>query len=100
MFGTMGRRSAGDATRSAAVKGWVAEAFVLPEGTTVMVTELACTEPGCPPIETVVAILDGPGSTRQFKVHKPIAEVDASDISGLARPGGADHHPDHLEVTR
>jgi hypothetical protein len=41
----------------------------------VMVTELRCSEPGCPPIETVIAILSK-GANRQHKLHKRIEEVD------------------------
>jgi hypothetical protein len=37
--------------------------WALSDDTTVMVTELECREPGCPPIETVVAVLEGPGTT-------------------------------------
>ena len=45
-----------------------------------MVSELRCSEPGCPPLETMIAVLDGPGRRRQFKFHKPIADVTQDDI--------------------
>ncbi len=48
-------------------------------GVTVMVTELRCTEPGCPALETVIAILDTPGQPRQHKLQKPLADVTISD---------------------
>ena len=41
--------SPGASQHVAAVKRWAAEAFQLLAGTTVMVTELRCTEPGDPP---------------------------------------------------
>jgi hypothetical protein len=65
------------------IKSWVAEAFALPEGATVLVTELRCAEPGCPPLETVIAILSD-RERRQFKLHKSAAEIDRADISGLS----------------
>ncbi|MEM9039510.1 MAG: hypothetical protein AAGD33_06415 [Actinomycetota bacterium] len=46
---------------------------------TVLVTELACSEPGCPPIETVIAVLADTGNV-QYKIHKPVAEVDVDDV--------------------
>ncbi len=51
-----------------------------------MITELACVEPGCPPIETVIAVL-GPARTRQLKVHKPLVDITESDLrSALVTP--------------
>ena len=50
----------GDAARSAAVralKASVAALVAIGPDDTVMASELRCTEPGCPPLETVVAVL-------------------------------------------
>jgi len=58
--------SPGDPQHVAAVKRWTADAFQLTEDTTVMVTELRCTEPGCPPLETVIALFHPQTGTRQF----------------------------------
>lgn len=53
------------------------------------VAELRCAEPGCPPVETVVAVLGAPGgSPRQWKIHKPMSEVTRGDVERLADPGG------------
>jgi len=62
LFG--GRRSI-DPDQSDRIKSWVRETWSLSGEVTVMVTELECREPGCPPIETVIALLEGPGKTRQ-----------------------------------
>lgn len=69
------------------IKTWVVEVFGLDEGTTVMVTELRCTEPGCPPLETVIALLNQ--STRQFKIHKSADEVTRSDIERIVTEAGS-----------
>jgi hypothetical protein len=63
------------------IQAWVRQALDLEENVTVMVSELRCSEPGCLPLETVVAILDGPGRRRQSKFHKPIAEISLEDIA-------------------
>ncbi|MBM3796444.1 MAG: hypothetical protein FJW31_20820 [Acidobacteria bacterium] len=72
-----------DSLKTSQVKTWVRERLALSEDAVVMVTELRCTEPGCPPLETVIAVLDGPGSKRQFKLHKGVAEVTPEDVAAL-----------------
>ena len=47
-----------------------------------MVTELACSEPGCPPVETVIALL-APGRQDQVKIHKGLADVTSADVEAL-----------------
>jgi hypothetical protein len=49
-----------------------------------MVTELECREPGCPPIETVIAIFQGKGRNSQHKIHKPASLVVEADLRNLA----------------
>jgi hypothetical protein len=39
------------------VKRWVRQAAGAPEEATIMVSELSCSEPGCPPYEVVTAVL-------------------------------------------
>jgi hypothetical protein len=70
--------------RIAQVKSWVREQLRLDEEAVVMVTELRCSEPGCPPLETVIAVLDGPGQRRQQKLHKGVAEITVEDIASLS----------------
>jgi hypothetical protein len=80
LFGTQPRP---DPAHLAAIKGWVAEALALPDDVTVMVTELRCSEPGCPPLETVIALLRPSLPPEQRKLHKATAEITADDIRGL-----------------
>lgn len=56
------------------VRGWLRHSLSLEEDTVIMVTELRCHEPGCPPLETVIAIVSEGSAPRQFKFHKSIAE--------------------------
>lgn len=83
-FNLFGARSAPDLVQVAEVKRWVADAFALDDSVLVMVTELQCTEPGCPPIETVIALMGGPGGRRQFKLHARIAEITREQVTDLA----------------
>ena len=65
------------------VKSWVSQAFDLSEDISVMITQLQCTEEGCPPIETVIVIMETPGKPQQYKIHKPLVEVKQTDIVSL-----------------
>lgn len=63
------------------VKEWIYQAFQLDEEVSISLSQLQCTEPGCPPIETVINLMTNP--VQQYKIHKSIAEIDYSDISKL-----------------
>lgn len=62
------------------VREWVRERFDLSEDAAILVTELACAVPGCPPLETVVAFWTTAERRHHFKVFKPIAEVVPDDL--------------------
>ncbi|MBL8149981.1 MAG: hypothetical protein JNN15_08630 [Blastocatellia bacterium] len=83
MINPFGIKSTNNAQKISEIKNWVADKFGLTEEVTMLVTELHCTEPGCPPIETVIAIMDKPGNPTQYKIYKPIAEVGLEDVSNL-----------------
>lgn len=53
--------------------------FRLADDVTVMVSEVACSLPGCPPLETVVAFWTDNGR-HQFKIFKPVREVGDADL--------------------
>ena len=63
------------------VKEWIYQAFQLDEEISISLSQLQCTEPGCPPIETVINLMTNP--VQQYKIHKSIAEIEYSDISKL-----------------
>jgi len=69
------------------VKSWVRELFGLPEDTTVAVSELRCSDPDCPDVETVIAVLGEPGVARRHKIFKPIGEILREDVADLAARG-------------
>ncbi|NJO84917.1 MAG: hypothetical protein HC828_20575 [Blastochloris sp.] len=72
-----------DPAQLAAIKRWVAAALALPDDVTVMVTELHCRESGCPPLETVIAILRPGLPPEQRKLHKAVMAITTSDIAEL-----------------
>jgi hypothetical protein len=62
------------------VKGWTRERFKLPPEAAILVAEVSCTLPGCPPLETVVAFWTANDQRHQFKLFKPVAEVVPDDL--------------------
>jgi hypothetical protein len=62
------------------VKAWTRERFKLPETSAILVTEVACALPGCPPLETVVAFWTADGRAHRFKLFKPVEEVVNDDL--------------------
>ena len=60
------------------VREWVRERFALGDAA-ILVAEVACAVPGCPPIETVIAFWSEE-RRHHFKVFKPVAEVMADDL--------------------
>lgn len=52
----------------------------LTEDDVVLVTEASCSEPGCPDVETVVAILRKGERPQIGRVHKPMPRVETADL--------------------
>ena len=87
-----GNRAKPSREQIAAVKRWAAELLPIAPEASLMVTELACHEEGCPPVETVIAALAAGLVPRQWKLHKSIAEVTREDVLALAN--SATNHRD------
>lgn len=87
-----------DELRSSALRRIKAAARVLFDATdddVVVVNELQCREPDCPPIETVVALLRSGAEPRQVKVHKPAVDVTEEDVRNAMSQ--CDSHGGHGE---
>ena len=73
-------KPAGAGALSEKIKGWASA--MLPAqyaDATLMVAELECKEPGCPPVETVISIMDK-ASPQKVKVLLPMAKVGEGDV--------------------
>jgi len=85
-----------DETRSVAIRALKAAArplFEANDDDAIVVTELQCDEPGCPPIETVVALLRAGAPARQVKIHKSAVDVTVDDLR--AAIASAEPHAHH-----
>jgi hypothetical protein len=74
----LGRRSPKHLGALDRVRGWVRERFRLDEET-IMVSQVSCSVPGCPPIETVVVFWTDQGR-HHFKIFKPVEDVVEDDL--------------------
>jgi len=61
------------------VREWARLRFALTDDETVMVSEIACAVPGCPPIETHTVFWTAHGR-HHFKIFKPLADVVEDDL--------------------
>jgi hypothetical protein len=62
------------------VREWTRARFKLAEDATILVSEVVCGLPGCPPLETVVAFWTEGDTRHHFKVFKRVAEVVPDDL--------------------
>lgn len=62
------------------VKAWTRESLALGADDTILIAEMACGRPNCPPLETVVTFWIAGADRHVFKVFKPVAEVAFDDL--------------------
>ena len=62
------------------VREWTRARFALSEEAAIVVAEVACGLPGCPPVETVVAFWAAGDTRHRFKVFKPVRDVVEDDL--------------------
>ncbi|MFJ8539660.1 hypothetical protein [Streptomyces sp. NPDC093591] len=62
------------------LKETVRTLLALDDDTAVMIRRLTCTEPGCPPVETVVAVLPMDSTARRWTLHQPTDQITKADL--------------------
>lgn len=61
------------------IRDWTRERFSLGPDDAILATQVTCSVPGCPPLETVVAFWIG-DQRHHFKVFKPADDVVPEDL--------------------
>ncbi len=74
------RKSPAHRAALARVKAWVRARFKLSDDDTILVAELECVVPGCPPLETVIAFWTEDTQRRHYKIFKPVEQVVEDDL--------------------
>jgi hypothetical protein len=84
MLGLFNRRPRPDAQALAQLKAWVAAMMSLGDKDHIAIAELACHEPGCPDLETVVTVTYA--DRRRFVLRFPssVVGVTEADVRSLA----------------
>jgi hypothetical protein len=83
MLGLFSRRPRPDAEAVARLKAWIADLMSLGDKDHIAIAELACHEPGCPDLETVVTVTLA--DRRRFVLRFPsaVAAVKRADVQLL-----------------
>ena len=63
------------------LKTWVYDLLKIDPDINISVSQLQCTEPDCPPIETVITVLSQPA--QQYKIHKALDDIELVDLIRL-----------------
>ena len=83
MIDVFGRLTANDPAVVGRLKDWVRARLALDDAIPIVVAELRCSDPECPDVETVVAVLDVPGAPRKYRLFKPVAELTTTDLEAV-----------------
>lgn len=85
MFGTF-KRNPAQVAAFETIEGWTRARFKLAPEDAVLVTEITCRLPGCPPLETVIAFWSGASAVtakpvrHHVKVFKKAVDVLEDDL--------------------
>ena len=69
----------------------ISEKYNIPENSTLSIAELACQEPNCPPIETIITERNENGKVRNWRIAKPINDIQETDINNLNNSENHNH---------
>lgn len=61
------------------LKFWTQDRLNLADTVPISISQLQCHEPGCPPIETVIAVMTQP--PQSFKIHRAAGEISRNDLN-------------------
>jgi hypothetical protein len=67
-----------------AIRAWTL-ASIPPGDPVISISELACTDPGCAPLETVILVLWDDEPAWKLRVHKSLLEVEEIDVAVALR---------------
>ena len=65
------------------IRYWMRQNFGFPKEAPIVIKEVPCVKPGCPPIETAIMAILKNEPPRLFKVQKPISEITFDHVYDL-----------------
>ncbi|MFF3580631.1 hypothetical protein [Streptomyces mirabilis] len=78
--------TAGPSPHLSELKDAVRTLLGLDNDTAVIVRQLTCSEPGCPPLETVVAVVPMEGEAHRWTLHRPADRITENDLRATLLP--------------
>ena len=72
------------------IKVTLRQSLKLSEEDTITVTELACLEEDCAPLETVIGLLRDGHPQIQHRIHKPTNSIETHDLTEVCKAWGFD----------
>jgi hypothetical protein len=69
-----------EAESVARIRSWALDILDRPAGTAVAVNEIACLDPACPGVETVILVMEPGRKTRAFKIAKALDDATEQDV--------------------
>jgi len=84
MLGLFKRKPPADPVVTERLKAWVAALMDLSDNDTIMLAELACHDPGCPDLETVITVIRTDRRRFVLRFPGPIAGVTKADVQSLS----------------
>ena len=70
------------------IKGALRQALALPEDAMITVSQLACLEEDCAPVETVIGLLRAGEPQLQHKIHKATEDIQSVDLFRVCEAWG------------
>ena len=61
----------------------ISKKYNLSDATIISIAELACHEPNCPPLETVITARLEDGSIKNWRIAKAISEIEEFEVNNL-----------------
>ena len=69
----------------------ISEKYNIPENSTLSIAELACHEPNCPPIETIITERTDDGKLKNWRIAKSINDIREVDFENLEQEHNHKH---------
>ena len=79
------------------IKRTLSEGLSLPEDAVITVTQIACFEEACAPLETVIGLLRPSEAQLQYKIHKATEAINAEDLIKVCKAWGYQIHRAHID---
>ena len=69
----------------------ISEKYNIPENSTLSIAELACHEPNCPPIETIITERTVDGKLKNWRIARSINDIREVDFENLEQEHNHKH---------